>query len=101
MREHGVFKDGIRQLAHHRDLNLGHDFASFDTQDGGPKIWPVFLSTMTFMSRASRPLPTRAQRNSSAFCNANLDDFVRGFRFGNRLGRAAGHEHSVRRRARR
>jgi len=33
--EDGVAQRGVGELAHHGDLELGHDFAAFETEDGG------------------------------------------------------------------
>ena len=37
MGEDAVFESGVGEFAQHGDLNLGHDFAAFDAQDGGAK----------------------------------------------------------------
>ncbi len=98
MREHGVFKDGIRQLAHHRDLNLGHDFASFDTQDGGPQNLACLFVDDDF-HEAARLVHFQRARNVTHrhFCNANLEILFVGFRFGKAdSAELRVNEHSVR-----
>ena len=35
VREDGIAERGIGELAHHGDLELGHDFAAFEAEDGG------------------------------------------------------------------